>query len=273
MIRFFRLLVQAYSAFERDDGVALAGYIAYSALLGFFPFLILAANLGTLFVGQGESDAMVEALFEFAPTHVAQTLESVLRDVLEGVSGGLLTVSALAALYFSSNAIEAIRLAFDRAYDGVERRRFVHRRLVAMACVLVGIAVAMVLGVTIVFGPLLIQLVEAWVGSPVPQATEVIRLCLGVLVFILYLMLLHRALPARSLPIRSLWPGVLLSTFIWLAAAGGFSFYLSQFNTYASTYGTLAGVVITLMFFYISGLAVIFGAEVNAVLNGMGDGE
>ena len=64
-----------------------------------------------------------------------------------------------------------------------------------------------------------------------------------------------------------LWPGVLTTAGIWLVAATGFSIYLGYTPTYATTYGTLAGVVITLVFFYITGMAIIFGAEVNAVLN------
>jgi membrane protein len=78
-------------------------------------------------------------------------------------------------------------------------------------------------------------------------------------------------LPARSLGARRLWPGVLVTTFLWMAAAWAFSVYLSATPTYTVTYGTLAGVIITLMFFYLTGAVIIFGAEVNAAMHRLGD--
>lgn len=265
MIGGLHVVTRAIRAFVINDGTAMAGYIAFSTLLGLFPFLILAANLGAALVGPSESDTLIDALFAYAPQHVARTLEPVVDDVLSGSDRGLLTVSALAALWFSSNAIEAIRTAFERAYQVSSPHGLVLGRLIAIACVLVGIAVALFLGITVVFGPLLMQNAEALAGISVPGIAEPLRLAAGLAVFALYLALLHRILP-RLRSDRPLWPGVLVSTLIWIAAALGFSAYLSATSTYASTYGALAGVVITLMFFYISGLAVIFGAEINAAL-------
>lgn len=268
MIAAARTLSRAYRAFEADDGTAIAGYIAFSALLGLFPFLILAANLGALLVGPQEAEALIEALFVYAPPHVAQTLEPVVSDVLAGADGGLLTISALAALWFSSNAVEAVRTAFERAYNITEPWSFAAGRLIAFVCVAAGVGVAIILGVTIVFGPLLIQSIEAFAGIEVPNVVGPIRFATGLAVFTLYLFILHRILPRHGLSTRQILPGVLLTTAIWIAAATVFSIYLGYTPTYATTYGAMAGVVISLMFFYITGLAIIFGAEVNAVIAG-----
>ena len=256
---------RAWRAFNADDGSAIAGYIAFSALLGLFPFLILAANIASVAVGPVGAERLVEELFRYAPDHVARTLEPVAADVLAGADGGLLTVSALAALWFSSNAVEAVRTAFERAYKVARPRGFVAGRLVAIAAVLIGTLVALVLGVTIVFGPLLIAAAERFAGVAVPAIAEPLRLLVGLVVFVAYLFFLHVVLPRHALPARRLWPGVIVSTAIWIAAAWGFSIYLGYTPTYASTYGALAGVVITLMFFYITGVAIILGAEINAV--------
>ena len=75
------------------------------------------------------------------------------------------------------------------------------------------------------------------------------------------------ALPGRKITLKRLWPGVVVTTLMWLAAAGGFSIYLSFTPTYTVTYGTLAGVIITLMFFYLTGATIIYGAELNAALH------
>ena len=82
-----------------------------------------------------------------------------------------------------------------------------------------------------------------------------------------FLLIMHRILPGRRLTGCRLWPGVLVTTVLWVAFASGFSIYLSFTPTYTVTYGTLAGVIITLMFFYLTGATIIFGAELNAALN------
>ena len=264
MIGAWRLLRRAYSAFMEDDGTALAGYIAFSALLGLFPFMILATSVTAMFVGVDRGDDAIEALLEFAPPHVVQTIEPVLRDILANATGQVLTLSALAALWFSSNAVEAIRTAFDRAYNAPSRG-IVTGRLIAFGVVLIGVVAAMALGLTIVLAPLLFALVEGEFGVALPGWLGLLRYGIGLAVFLGFLLFMHRVLPGHRRALPELMPGVLISTLIWIVAATAFSIYLGYTPTYVTTYGALAGVVITLMFFYITGLAVIFGAEINAV--------
>ena len=111
----FRLLRSAYRRFERDDGTAMAGYIAFSVFLSLFPFAIFMTALAGVLIGPDEARQAMDALFELAPAHIAQTLEPVISDVIGKERGGVLTFSALAAVWIASNAVEAIRIAFDRA--------------------------------------------------------------------------------------------------------------------------------------------------------------
>jgi membrane protein len=127
--------------------------------------------------------------------------------------------------------------------------------------------VAALLGVTILFMPLILRIVQNVLHVPVPTIAAYVTYFFGVLVFIAFLLVMHRVLPGRHVKSSRLWPGVLVTTALWVAAAVGFSIYLSFTPTYTVTYGTLAGVIITLMFFYLTGLTIIFGAEVNAALN------
>lgn len=266
MIKIVAVLYEAFWEFQQDDGPALAGYIAFSGLLGFFPFVILTTNIAAFALGEGQSQQAVDALFAYAPPHVAQTLEPVLLDVLKGAGSGLLTVSALAAIWFSSNAFEAIRTAFDRAYNVSEPRGWFVGRIISILCVIGGTFASILLGFLIVLGPLAIQLVEGFFGIPIPFFAELARYAIGLVVFVGFISLLHFALPRHRIPFSKLWVGVIVSTVIWLIAASCFSVYLGYTPTYVSTYGALAGVVITLVFLYITGMAIIFGAEVNAVL-------
>jgi len=261
-----RVLFKAYQEFNKDDGPALAGFIAFSTILGLFPFIILSTNIAAMTFGAERSQEAVDALFNYAPEHVAKTLEPVLLDVLRGAGGSLLTVSGIAALWISSNAVEALRKAFDRAYKVESPRRWWKGRLISFGVVIVGVFVFMILGLTIVLGPLIMRLIETYLGFTVPNGVGLIRYLLGFTLFVGFLLFLHRILPRHSYSIKRLWVGVVVSTLIWILAASIFSIYLGYTPSYVSTYGTLAGVIITLVFLYITGMAIIYGAEVNAVL-------
>lgn len=262
----YRVLRAAYARFDKDDGIAMAGYIAFSSLLAIFPFLIFAAALVGLLVGPEQNEEAVNVLFRVAPEHIAQTLEPVLHEVLVDRGQGVLTLSILVAIFLASNAVDAFRVAFDRAYDVSKSRGFIVRRLISLAFVFLGALVAVVMAVSIIFTPLLFQLAERWLDISLPASMGVLIFILGVVVFVLFLVALHRVLPSRAMKGRRIWPGVMVSLILWLLGAVVFSIYLSLTPTYAVTYGALTGVMVLAMFFYLTGVAIIFGAEVNAVL-------
>jgi len=268
--RAFRVVWVAVDRFNRNDGSAMAGFIAFSGLLSLFPFLIFATTLTGIMFGGEQSDSIIESLFEIAPTHVAQTLEPVVTEVLSKQSGEILTVSAMFAIWVASSAVEAFRIAFDRAYAVPDPRGFIENRALAIMLVFIGAIVAALLGVTILFSPLILRFFETVLLVSIPPVASYVTYFCGVMVFIGFLMIMHRVLPGRRLKSARLWPGVLVSTFLWVVFALGFSIYLSFTPAYTVIYGTLAGVIITLMFFYLTGAVIIYGAEFNAAMNRIG---
>jgi membrane protein len=268
--RWFWVLWTAFNRFDRNDGWSMAGFIAFSGLLSLFPFLIFAATLVGILVGPDRSDVIIESLFEIAPEHVARTLTPVVVEVLNKQSGEVLTLSALFAIWVASSAVEAFRIAFDRAYAVPDPRGFIRNRVLAIALVFLGAAVAALLGVSILFSPLILHFLENVLLRPVSALASWLTSLFGVLVFVSFLLVMHRTLPGRRMKGSRLWPGVMVTTVLWVAFASAFSIYLSFTPTYTVTYGTLAGVIITLMFFYLTGATIIFGAEVNAALNQLG---
>jgi membrane protein len=266
--RLFRVIWVAIDRFNRNDGSAMAGFIAFSGLLSLFPFLIFAATLTGIWVGSDRSDSIIEALFEIAPQHVALTLAPVVEEVLSKQSGEVLTLSALFAIWVASSAVEAFRIAFDRAYAVPDPRGVIENRLLAILLVFIGGFVAALLGVSILFSPLILRFLEHVFLFRVPVVASYLTYAFGVLVFIGFLLIMHRLLPGRK--VKRVWPGVLVTTIVWMALAWGFSFYLTLTPGYTVTYGALAGVMITLMFFYLTGATIIYGAEVNAAMHRIG---
>lgn len=262
----YRILRAAHARFDKDDGVAMAGYIAFSSLLAIFPFLIFSASLIGLLVEPEQNEQAVDALFRVAPEHIAQTLEPVLREVLIDRGQGVLTLSILVAIYLASNAVDAFRVAFDRAYDFHKSRGFIQRRLRSIGFVFLGALVAVVMAISIIFTPLLFQLAERWLDVSLPASMAVLIFVLGTTVFVMFLAIFHLLLPSQSMRKQRIWPGIFVSVILWLGGALAFSVFLSLTPTYAVTYGTLTGVIVLAMFFYLTGVAIIYGAEVNAVL-------
>ena len=253
--------------FNKDQGSVLSGHIAYSLMLAVVPFLIFATALTGFFVGQQGAEMALAGLFNSLPDHVARTLQPVLLEVIGQRRGGILTLSALAAVWAASNGVEAIRIGLDRAYDVDDSRHVALSRLISVGVVLSGFAIFIVLAVLIVFAPLVFLLIEHWWSVKIPFQADLIRYVVGLAVLTATIWGMHRLLPSRSMRGFRLMPGVLATVIIWSSAATGLSVYLAYAPSYTVTYGTLAGVIVTLLFFYLTGLALIFGAEVNATVN------
>ncbi|MEM7546161.1 MAG: YihY/virulence factor BrkB family protein [Pseudomonadota bacterium] len=262
----WRIAVAAYDRFEHDDGTAMAGFIAFSTFLSIFPFAIFFSALTGILIGPEDSRAVFDALVAVAPEHISKTLLPVLDEVIGRSRGGVLTLSGVGAIWVASNAVEAIRVAFDRAYEAPKPRHFIRRRLFALGFVVLASITFTVLGFLIILAPLAMRLFEDLMGLQVPFALNYLRYGVGLLGFALFLFALNRFLPSRAPKAKHVLPGIAVSTVLWLIGASLFSIYLAFAPSYTITYGAFAGVIVTLLFFYLTGAVLIFGAEVNAAL-------
>lgn len=265
--RLIGLFWAAYLRFDRHDGSALAGYIAFSLLLSLFPFLIFAVALTGQLFGMADSVQVIENLFGLVPAHMGDAMTPAVEEVLHQQRGGLLTLSFATTFWIASSAVEAIRTGLDRAYGVRETRSFLVRRGTALLFVILGAFVAFFLGLTVVFSPFFVTLAQRLTHQTFERGTVMLSYGTGFVVFVFVLYLTHRFLPGKNMRNVTLWPGVLLTCLMLLSAALGFSLYLSYAPSYSLTYGTLAGVIVTLVFFYLVGTVLIYGAEVNATID------
>jgi membrane protein len=266
-VGFARQFYAACLRLNAHDGLTVAGYMAFAAFTSLFPFLIFLAALASVLGTHETAQETVEGLFLFMPKDVAETLAPAVHQVMAGHHGGLLTIGVLATLWTASSGIEALREALDRAYGVTELAPIWWRRLQSMALVVAGSLILFVASLAVILGPVLWRMLEVF-GRP-SEEEEVIwtigRYLLGAVVLAVGLIGLHRWLPNRRLPLRALFSGVALTLILWLVGASLFSLYLGTVADYSVTYGSLAGVAITLLFFYLTGALFILGAEYNAV--------
>ena len=269
MSRFGSILWSAGEKFLADDGWAIASYIGLSLLTSLFPFLIFVAALAGFL---GSADLAKEAarlVFAEWPDVVARPIAHEVQNVLTAPRGGLLTIGAVLASYFSSSAIEALRVGLNRAYGLVEVRPWWRLRLQSLALVLIGSVALLAMAFLVLLGPLAVSVVEA-IAPGLSWSGEVLTAGrLGIAGFMLAtsLFLAHLILPAHRPRMVDLLPGVAL-TFVGSIAFGeAFGAYLSQFvRNYISMYAGLASVMIALVYLYWVSLLFVFGGELNAAI-------
>lgn len=251
-----------------EDGFMVAGYMAFTAIVAIFPFLLFITALMSFLGTEQEVEEIVELMFETMPAEVAATLEPAVAEVMTGQQTGFLTFGILATIWAASNGIEAIRLAFNRAYGIRTLRPFWYRRLQNALFVLLMALMVPLMSFLIVLAPLIWRVVDEWLGLALSFALffTVVRYAIAATALFFTLVAMHRWLPNRPTTLKALLPGVLLTLVLFIVAGTAFSLYLANFADYSITYGSMASVVIALLFFYMTSVIVILGAYVNASL-------
>jgi membrane protein len=263
------ILIDAVDHFLADDGWAIASHIALSTLTSLFPFLIFVTALAGFLGTQSLADEATRLIFDAWPAAVAGPIAGEVHDVLTAPRGGLMTIGAALALYFSTSAIEALRVGLNRAYGSPETRPWWRLRLQSLAFALLASAALLALAFLVVLGPLIWAGVTRFAPGLAPLQAMVTFARLGVATALLAVTLLmaHRWLPAKRLRFVDIAPGV-VTTFVGSVAFGEIiGAYLSEFaRNYVSTYAGLASVMIALVYLYAMAALFVFGGVLNAAI-------
>jgi len=269
LVSCFRIAYDAFIAFIRDDGWAIASHIALTLLMSLFPFLIFVAALTGFLGAQNLSDQVALILLEAWPQAVSRPISSEIESVLTTAHSGLLTFGGALALYFSSSGIESLRIGLNRAYGVPEQRSWWLLRLESIAYILVAALALIALSFLIVLGPLILQ--SAKHHFPALSQFEVtltfLRFGVATAVLVVALVLVHKWLPAGKRSLLDITPGIIVTLAMWLITGVLFGRYLAQFaGAYVTTYAGLASAMIALVFLYWTATIFIYGGELNAVI-------
>ncbi len=251
--------------FKKDDATTLAAAQAFYYLLAIVPLLILLLSiLPYLSIDPQRAVGFVKNV---VPSEIAGTFEDTVVNVVTNQRGGLLTIGILGTLWSASKAVNAIIDASNHAYNVEETRSFIKVKLLSLGLTLgmvLALAVALVLPI---FGGVLLDFVNSVIN--LPSGTEVLinvlRWVVSIVVMIVILTALYWLAPNIDFPIRQVVPGAVCAAVLWQVISFGFSFYLGNFGNYSATYGSLGGVVILLLWFFLTGLTLVVGAEINAI--------
>jgi membrane protein len=266
---FVRVPLDAFECFLAADGWAIASYIALTALMSLFPFLILVNAIAGAIGSRDLGDEAGRLLLGAWPREVAAPIAGDVRQVQTAAQSGAVTVSALFAVYFASNGIESLRIGLNRAYDVVETRSWWLLRLESILYVLVSAIALLVVAVFVVLGPLLVATAVRYAHwlEPLDRLGTFARLAVAAGILVVALVLLHMWLPAGRRRVRQILPGVAVTIALWLVGGNSFGLYLAQYaNRYVTTYAGLASAMIALVFLYLSAAIFIYGGELNSAI-------
>lgn len=254
--------------FDDDNCLGLAAQLAFYFLMAVFPALLfIVALIGYLPV-KNTINELVDALGRVAPLALVDLLRGQVTQIADGKQTSLLTLGILGAIWTSSAAMVAIIDALNRAYNVAEWRPWWKRRLVA-----IGLTIALALFILIAFvlvfvGPSVASQIAARFRLQ-PAVAVIWRLCRWpamIFLVILGVDLVYHFAPNRAG--RWVWitPGAIVATLLWIGSSFVFKVYVRNFGDYTATYGVIGGAIVTMLWFYVSSIAILVGAELNGVI-------
>jgi membrane protein len=253
--------------YVQDDLLTYASALAFQGLLSLFPFVLFLISL----LGFLQLDSFFAWLQRTATALVpadAAGLVNQIVDELQQQQRGLLSFGAVLALWAASTGVRRMMTAMNVAYDVPEARAPLKRYSLSILYTL-GLAAMLILAaVLLVLGPQAMEWIASQVGLHDAFVTvwTWLRWPVAAALLTLAVAVIYYAAPNVDHPFKLVTPGALVAVGVWLAASVGFGYYVSNFADYDKTYGSIGAVIILLLYFYISAAVLLFGAEMNAII-------
>jgi membrane protein len=251
--------------FKKDRVTGLAAQQAYYYMLALFPLLILLiAIVPYLNIDPQEAMNVVNSLL---PSQSAELLRDNVVKLVSERNGGLLTFGIIGTIWSASNGMNAFIKAMNIAFDVEETRSFIKARLVSIMLTF-GLILAFIVALLLpVFGKVILDTVQSVIHIPEPYdiVFNVVRWIVAIVVMSTVLAGLYRVAPNKHYPFKHVIPGAIFATIVWQLISLGFSFYVSNFGNYSATYGSIGGVIVLMLWLFMTGLALVLGGEINAI--------
>ncbi len=260
------LLKRTAKETQADNGLGLAAQLAYYFFLALFPALLFLIALASFLPAQDLVGRVVGLLQGVAPEEVLTIIREQLVKIAEGRNGGLLSFGVIAALWSSSAAMVAIIDSLNRAYDVQDARPWWKQRITANLLTL-GVAVFLLASFALVVaGPQLANFVAARVGfgSVFEWTWKIVQWPIAFALVATAIGLIYYFAPDVDQDFAWITPGSLVATLLWLVGSLAFRLYVVNFGSYNETYGAIGGVMVLMLWLYLTGLVIIVGAEMNA---------
>ncbi len=267
-LTFRQLTKELVASMMRDEVTDLAAQMAYWALLSLFPFAIFVLTLIGYLPIRGLEDQMLELLHRLMPADAAKLIDSVIHEVVQQQHGWLLVVALVGGVWSASAGVSGTITALNRAQGVTETRPWWQVKLLSLGMTVLAALLTIIATAALILGPKVGHTLWSWfgLGDGFDFAWRILRWPVIIAAMMLMLAFFYSALPDVRRRFRVLSPGAVMAVLLWLGASSLFSLYVSHFASYTTSYGTLGAAVVLLTWLYLAALAVLFGGELNAVL-------
>lgn len=249
-----------------DDITALAAQLTYYLLLSFFPFLLLLLSI--LGYSDLKSTDVLVYLSKVVPKGTFDLINNTVISVFDKTSGNLVSLSIIGVLWTGSSGFRAIIKGLNKAYDEKETRPY-WKTLIISILFMLGLVLVIIGAVAlVVFGQMIggIIVTRFNVSSKFILNWDIIRYVVTLVGMVFIFASLYHFTPCRRLTWREVMPGATFSTLGWLLSSLGFAYYVNNFNNYSSVYGGIGGVIVLMLWLYITSIIILLGGELNAML-------
>lgn len=244
-----------------------AAQMSYYFLLSLFPLLIFAVTLlAYLPISQQDLFLLIR---DYAPGDTVETIQNTLNEVLENRNGGLLSFGVIATIWSASNGMNAVIKGLNHAYNVDETRPFYKVRVMSVLLtfgLIFVIAAALILQV---FGKQIGLFASNYLGMSDQFLTlwNWLRWLISPLLIFGVFVGLYYLAPNLSIKCVTVLPGAIFAAVGWIVVSLGFSFYVNNFGNYSATYGSIGGIIVMMVWFYLSAMIILVGGEINALKN------
>lgn len=258
------ILKRTMKQLKSDNVPIIAGGVAFYLFLALLPALAAVISIYGLVADPSDVTRQLDDFLGALPRDAADFLESQITEITEAAPGGLglgVVISVLGALWSASKGMQSLVTALNVAYDEEETRKFLKLRGLALALT-VGAAVG---AAVLIGGMSVLGAVSEELGTAGELALTIVRWPVLALLLMALLACLYRYAPDRDAP-RWRWvsPGAVTAVVLWVLGSFGFSLYVNNFGSYNETYGTLAAIVVLLLWLFLSAYIIVLGAELDA---------
>ena len=253
--------------YTKDEITVYAAQASFFIVLAFFPFTMLLLTLIQFIPSVNKSDLLI-ILINLFPEMLHSLVIGIVDDLYLNSPGTMLSVTALTALWSAARGMMGIERGLNRVYDFTEKRNYIVRRLVCAGYTLLFIIVCVISLALLVFGNSLQNLFIRFfpvVGNIVRHIIS-FRTLLSMALFLFAFVLLYTIVPEKKQDPWQQLPGAIFAAIGWLLFSYGFSFYFTNFSHYSYMYGSLAAVVLLMLWLYFCICILFIGAEINEYL-------
>ena len=268
------LAKRIFTRINEHDLLGRAAQLSYYFLLALFPLLLFLVTLLGYFaeVGSQLRNSLLEYLATVMPHSAVTLVQSTLEEITRSRGGGKLSFGLLAALWAASSGMGAIGETLNVAYDVKETRAWWKVRMISVALTITLAVLIMTALAIVLYGGRIGDAVAAMLGysRAFTTAWRIVELPIAILfVFLTFNMIYYFAPNLRRPRWRRSIPGCIVGGILWLLISLGFRIYLHFFNSYSVTYGSLGALIVLMLWFYLTGVAILIGGEINSEIEGV----